>query len=188
MKFTFRLPIGFVAGLLLGSTGAMAQTAAFSCPKPGTVEQRGSYTSKYTGTSPGDPFVCVGTNSFDKPFGRLFNWYGPIYSKTPNLRQGMLDLISGRQTHVSFTFEEGSTENWTFLRREDVTIAGRAVHAMVFDHERQRFPSSRHPFHGRYTQWLDPVNGLWVKSVLTASDGEIAMEAKPYQDTLITIP
>lgn len=188
MKYSFRLNMIFAGAMMIGSIAASAEPVVFSCPKPGTVEQRGGYTYKYNGPSPRDPYLCTGVDSFDKPFARMFNWYGPSYSKAPNLRSDMLGLLSGTQTSVSFTFEDKSSETWKFLRREHVTIAGKQINAMMFDHERQRHPNSTHPFHGHFTVWLDPANGLWVKSVLTSSDGEVAREGKPYQDTLITLP
>jgi hypothetical protein len=186
MRYSFRLDMAFAAAMVIGSVATSAEPAAFSCPKAGTVEQRGAYTFKYKGPSAKDRYLCTGVDSFDKPFARMFNLYGPIFSKAPNLRSGMLDLLSGKQTSVSFTFEDKSSETWKFLRREQVIIAGKQINAMVFDHERQRHPNSTHPFHGHYTVWLD---GLWVKSVLTSTDGEVARgEVRPYEDTLITLP
>ena len=188
MASRFLRLLGIMAAISTGISFAQAQPIDFACPKPGTVEERGSYKTQYTGTSTSDPYVCNGLDSWSKPQALLFNFYRPGDIERTDVRAGMLELFSGRKTSVSVTLGAGGAETWKVLRREQVTIAGRKIDAVVFDQERERFATSTHPFHGHYTRWLDPKDGLWVKAELSIISGEIAMERKPFQDTSIMIP
>jgi hypothetical protein len=175
-------------GICAGASFAHAQPVDFACPKPGTIEERGPYKRQSTGASPSDPYLCNGSDSWNKPQVLLFNFYKPEDVQGTDVRTGMLDLFAGRKTSVTVTLGAGSRETWKILRREQITIAGRKIDAVVFDQERERFATSLRPFHGHYTRWLDPKNGLWVKAELTVISGETAMERKAYQDTAITLP
>jgi hypothetical protein len=167
---------------------ARAQPIDFSCPKPGTVEERGAYKTQYTGASPSDPYICNGSDSWNKPQTLVFNFYKPGDIQGTDVRTGMIDLFAGRKTSVSVTLGAGGAETWKILRREQITIAGKKLDTIVFDQERERFPTSMHPFHGHYTRWLDAKDGLWVKAELSVISGELALERKPYQDSAITLP
>lgn len=173
--------------MLLVSASAFAQGAPFSCPKPGTVETRGNLTIKYEGTGQ-DPYVCTAIGVQGKPVARLFNFYLPAEAKIPGVRDSMLALISGRATSAKVTYESGSTDTWTFLRREPLVVGGKTYNTLVFSFDRQRFANSMHPFHGKYTRWLDPVNGLWLKASLDSADGQLGGDYPPYDDTAITGP
>ncbi len=184
MRFDFAFGMTTAVAMLMASVSAFAQPAPFSCPKPGTVETRGNLTTKYAGTGQ-DPYVCRGIGIEGKPIARLFNFYPPMEAKIPGVRDSMLALISGRQTTAKVTYESGSTDTWTFLRREPLVIGGKSFNTMVFGFDRQRFASSSRPFHGLYTRWLDPVSGLWLKATLDKVDGQIGGEYPAYVDTAI---
>jgi hypothetical protein len=171
------------------STGfARAQSADFACPKSGTIEERGAYKAQYEGPSPSDPYVCKSLDTWNKPRALLFNFYSPNELESGNIRTAMLDLFTGRTPSLTVQLKSGSTETWTVLRREQVNIGGSAIDTIVLDEERSRFPNSLHPFHGHYTRWLDPKDGLWVKAEFGNISGETAQERKPYQDTSIRFP
>jgi hypothetical protein len=180
-----------LATLLAISTGAglaRAQHTDFACPKPGTVEERGAYKAQYAGPSPTDPYLCNVVDTWNKPHALLFNFYSPNDVESAEMRAAMADLFAGRTPGLTVKLKSGSTEKWTILRREQVAIGGQTIDAIVFDEERSRFSNSLHPFHGHYTRWLDPKDGLWIKAEYGEVSGETAMERKPYQDTSIRVP
>jgi len=174
---------------ITASTGfARAQPADFACPKPGTIEERGAYKAEYAGPSPGAPYLCNSVDTWNKPRALLFNFYNPNEVATADVTNSLVDLFAGRTPSLTVNLKSGSIEKWTMLRREQVNIGGTSIEAIVFDEERWRFPSSLHPFHGHYTRWLDPKDGLWVKAESSDVSGETARERKPYQDTSIRFP
>ncbi len=180
-----------VVALLAVSTGAglaRAQSIDFACPKPGTVEERGAYVVHYEGPSPADPYLCNVVGPWSKPRALLFNFFNPNDVEASDIRAAMADLFAGRTPGLTVRFKSGSTETWTIVRREPVSIGGQSIDAIVFDVERSRFPASRHPFHAHYTRWLDPKDGLWIKAEYSGVTGETAQERKPYQDTSIRFP
>ena len=187
MKSGFVFGMISAAAMLLVSAPAFAQGVGFSCPKPGTVEMRGGHTYSYAGVSTRDPYFCTGTYD-GKPMGKLFNFYPPGFLKTPNVRDGMVALMTGKQTSVTLTLESGSTETWTLLRREPLTIGGKTYNTVVFSFDRHRYSNSRNPFHGKFTRWLDPANGLWLKATLDTMEGETQLEYQPYVDSAVIIP
>jgi hypothetical protein len=180
--------LGALMAIGTSASFAQAQPVDFACPRPGTIEERGAFKTQYTGPSPTDPYLCNGLDSWGKPQALLFNFFRPTDIQGTDVRAGMLDLLASRKTSVSFTFASGSAETWKMLRHEQVTFAGKKIDTIVIDQERERFPSSRRPFHGHYTHWLDPRDGLWVKADLNVISGETAMERKPFQDSAITLP
>ena len=148
---------------------------------------RGGNTYTYAGVSARDPYFCTGTYD-NKPMAKLFNFYMPEFAKAPNVCDSMVALMTGKQTSVTLTLESGSTETWTVLRREPLTIDGKTYNTVVFGFDRQRFSNSRNPFHGKFTRWLDPANGLWLKATLDSVEGETKLEYQPYVDSAVTIP
>jgi hypothetical protein len=187
-------------GVALGCihvTAANADQAIFSCPKPGTIEERGVSTLKYTGTSPGDPFVCARLDSRAKPELRLFNLYS--LSDTNNtpaanaaVRAGLLDLLSGRKTSASFAYTAINgyiqQEKWTLLRKEPYQIEGKTVETLVFDEETTGDPRGTSGFHGHYTRWLDPQSGLWLKADLAVVSGAGNFYPQAYRVRSVTLP
>lgn len=174
-----------------------AQPVDFACPKAGTVEERAVSMQKYTGTSPGDPYICALLGRTGKPELRLFNLFplSEINNTAPAtapVRAGMLDLLSGRKTSVSFphTASNGyiQQETWTFLRKEPYTVNGKTFDTIVFDQEVKSDPRGRSDFHGHYTQWVDPKAGLWLKSDLSVISGSTNMYPQAYRDHAITLP
>ena len=179
------------------STVSYAQPVEFACPKAGVVEQRAVSTQKYTGTSPGDPYVCALLDRTGKPELRLFNLY-PLSNINNNaaslapVRAGMLDLLSGRKTSVSFPYTATNgyilQETWTLLRKEPYDIDGQKLETLVFDQEVKADPRARSDFHGHYTQWFAPKTGLWVKSDLQVISGSTNYYSQAYRDHSITMP
>lgn len=182
------IALSLVAGLGAGTGIAQAQTSEFACPKAGTVEERGSYKTQYTGAAASDPYVCNSTDTWNKPQALLFNFYRVQDVPVAEVRPAMLDLLSGRKSTVTVTTAAGGTETWSVLRHEPVTVAGKTMDTIVLAQDRERFPNSMHPFHGQYVRWLDAKDGLWVRAELKVITGEGAMERKPYRDSAITIP
>jgi hypothetical protein len=178
-------------------TAANADQVAFSCPKPGTVEERGVSTLKYTGTSPSDPFVCARLDARSKPELRLFNLYA--LSETNNTaaanaaaQTGMLDLLSGRKTSVSFPYTASNgyieQDTWTLLRKEPYSIDGKTVEVLVLDHDVVGDPRGTSGFHGRYTHWLDPKSGVWLKTELAVISGAANFYPQSYRVRSVTSP
>ena len=123
------------------ATVSQAQPVNFACPKAGTVEERAVSTQKYTGTSPSDPYICTMLGRTGKPELRLFNLYplsdiNNTAAATAPIRTGMLDLLSGRKTSVSFprTASNGYIlqETWTLLRKEPYAVNGTDIRHTLF--------------------------------------------------------
>jgi hypothetical protein len=178
-------------------TVSQAQSVNFVCPVPGLVEQRGVAALKYSGTSTGDPYVCLQVDAWGKPQQRLFNFY--FLSDSNNTaaanaaaRAGLIEFLSGRKTSVSFpyTADNGyiSQEAWTFLRREPYNLGGKVYDTVVLSQETTADPRGRSNFHGRYVRWLDLKTGLWLKAELTVIGGESNKWPQAYQDQSITLP
>jgi hypothetical protein len=188
----------FVAAILLiCTTAARADQIAFSCPKAGTIEERGVSTLKYTGTSPADPFVCTRLDPRSKPELRLFNLYA--LSDTNNTaaanapaRAGMTDLLSGRKTSVSFPYTAFNgyieQDTWTLLRKESYAFDGKLVEVLVLDHEVVGDSRGSSAFHGRYTHWLDPKSGVWLKTELAVISGSANFWPQAYRVRTVTLP
>jgi hypothetical protein len=186
------------AGLACAAaTVAQAQPASFACPKPGTVETRAVTTQKYTGTSPGDPYICSVINRLGKSELRLFNLF--LLTDINNneaalapIKAGMLDLLSGRKTMANFSATAFNgyilDETWTLLRKEKFTVGGASFDTLVFDREIKSDPRGRSDFHGHYTLWLAPSAGLWLKSDLHVISGSTNYYPQAYQDHDITMP
>jgi len=188
----------FVAALLyITVTAAHADQVTFSCPKAGTVEERGVSILKYTGASPADPYVCARLDPRGRPELRLFNLYA--LSDTNNTaaanapaRSGMMDLLSGRKTSASFPYTAFNGyiqhDTWTLLRKESYSIDGKTVEVLVLDHDvigDSRGPSG---FHGRYTHWLDPQTGIWLKMELAVISGSANFWPQAYRVRTVTLP
>jgi hypothetical protein len=173
-----------------GATVAQAQPIEFNCPKAGVIEERGLGKIQYTGASPNDPYVCNRIDYRNQPESRLFNFYLLEDSSNAQVKAALTDLFSGRKTSVSFDYTSPtrylSHETWTILRREPVTIGGKTLNTVVFDRETQY--ETRGAFHGHFVQWLDPKNGLWVKSETNVISGQTSGQPPTYQDHSITLP
>jgi hypothetical protein len=188
----------FVAAIvLICVTTANADQATFSCPKAGTIEERGVSILKYTGTSPADAYVCARLDARSKPELRLFNLYA--LSDTNNTaaanapaRSGMIDLLSGRKTSVSFPYTAFNgyieQDSWTLLRKEPYSIDGKTVEVLVLDHDVVGDSRGTSAFHGRYTHWLDPKTGVWLKTELTVISGSANFWPQAYRVRTVTLP
>ena len=176
---------------------AQAQTVNFACPKAGIVEHRGSFKITYTGATAIDAYTCARLDPWGKPATMLFNIYA--LSSTNNTpaanaaaRAGMTDLLSGRKTAVSFPYVASNgfamQETWKFSHKDTISLDGKTLDVVVFDLDRVADPKARSDFHGSYKQWLDPKNGLWVKSELTVVGGESNKYPRPYTDSSIEMP
>jgi hypothetical protein len=173
-----------------GMSVAQAQVVDFACPKAGVVEERGLGKIQYTGASPSDPYVCNRQNYKNEPEARLFNFYLLEDSSNAAVRAALTEILSGRKPSVKFDYTSPtrylSHETWTFLRREQVTIAGKAIATVVYD--RETTYETRGAFHGHFVQWLDPKNGLWVKGESNFISGQVSGQPPSYQDHSITLP
>jgi hypothetical protein len=162
------------------TTVAHAQSADFTCPKAGTVEQRAVSTYTYNGASPSDPTICLVTNRVGKPELRQFNLF-PLTELNSNaqtlatVRADMLDVLSGRKTSTTFQrlAPRGSVlqETWTFLRKEAYLLDGKTYNTIVLDEDMKGDPRNSADFHGHYTHWFDPRSGLWLKTELSVISG-----------------
>jgi hypothetical protein len=184
-----RLWLWMVAGCLMCGS-AHAQPVQFACPKAGTVEQRGLGKITYTGPSPSDPYLCTSLNYANRPQALLFNFYIVDDSSKAAVRTAMIDLLSGAKTSVSFDFTTPRDRyffhhTWTFLRREHLTIDGWRFNTIVFDEETQQTNGAE--LHGHFTRWLDPVNGLWLRSRFKYVSGQMTGGVGGYSDVSITL-
>ena len=179
------------------TTVSFAQPVDFACPKAGTIEQRSITTLKYTGPSPSDPFECTLINRLGKPETRLFNIFliedsNNTPAATAPVRAGMLDLLAGRKTSVSFLVASPrgyiTHETWTVLRKETLAVDGKSFATVVFDRDLASDPKLQNAFHGHYTNWLDPKTGLWLKSDLTGATGATNYYPQSFQVHSITFP
>jgi hypothetical protein len=75
-------------------------------------------------------------------------------------RSAFIDLFAGRKASVIVTTKRGTTDTWTILRHEQLTVAGKTRDAIVLSQDRVRFSKSLAPFHGSFERWLDAKNGL----------------------------
>ncbi len=178
-------------------TAAHAAQVTFSCPAPGTLEQRGVSTLKYTGTSAADSFVCARLDPRGKAELRLFNLYalsGTNNTAAANVaaRSGMMDLLSGRKTSVSFPYTAFNgyiqQDTWTLLRREPYAIDGKTVEVLVLDHDVASDARGTSGFHGRYTHWLDPKTGIRLKMELSVITGSANFWPQAYRVRSVTLP
>jgi hypothetical protein len=173
-----------------GITAAQAQPVAFTCPRPGVIEERGLGKLQYTGPASNDPMICNRLNYKNEPESRLYNFYLLEGTSNAAVKTGLSDLLSGRQAKVSFDYTSPtrylSHETWTILRREKVSIGGQQLDTVVFD--RETLYETRGAFHGHFVQWLDPKNGLWVKSETNVISGQVNGQPVTYQDHSITLP
>jgi hypothetical protein len=173
-----------------GANLAHAQPVPFACPRNGVIEERALGKLQYTGAASNDPYICNRLNYKNEPESRLFNFYLLEDSSNTAVRTALLDLFAGRKTKVTFDYTSPtrylSHETWTILRHEQVTIGGKAIDTVVCDRETQY--ETRTAFHGHFVQWLDPKNGLWVKSETNAISGQVNGQPPSYQDHAITLP
>jgi hypothetical protein len=173
-----------------GITAVQAQPVAFACPRAGVVEERGLGKLQYTGPASSDPMVCNRLNYKNESESRLFNFYLLESSSNAAVKAGLSDLFAGRQARVSFDYTSPtrylSHETWTILRREKISIGGQQLDTVVFD--RETLYQTRGAFHGHFVQWLDPKNGLWVKSETNVISGQVNGQPSNYQDHAITLP
>jgi hypothetical protein len=193
-------PRPFLAACLTyaaATTVSYSQQVDFACPKAGTIEQRAVSTLKYTGTSPSDPYICTLINRVGKPELRLFNLFllsddNNTAAATGPVRAGILGLLSGRQTNVSFIYTAPGGflihETWTLLRKEPLAVDGKNFNTIVFDREMTADAKQQNAFHGHYTLWLDPKTGLWLKSDLTGVSGSTNYYPQAYQIHTLTFP
>lgn len=188
MKFLY-LGLGVLV-TIISAVGARAQPVNFACPRAGVIEERGLGKLQYTGAAPNDAFVCNRLNYKNEPESRLFNFYLLESSSNAAVRAGLADLFAGKQASVSFDYTSPtrylSHETWKVLRREQVTIGGKALDTVVFD--RETTYETRGAFHGHFVQWLEPKSGLWVKSETNVISGQVAGQPPSYQDHSITLP
>lgn len=194
----FALRVVFVTAIVLTcGTAVQADQIIFSCPKAGTVEERGVSTLKYAGTSPADPYVCARFDARSKPELRLFNLY--TLSDTNNTaaanapaRAGMLELLSGRKTSVSFPYTAFNgyiqQDTWTLLRKEPYSIDSKTVEVLVLDHDVVCDSRGTSGFHGHYTHWLDPKSGVWLKTELAVISGSANFWPQAYRVRTVTLP
>jgi hypothetical protein len=179
-----------VMALGAGAGVARAQAVDFACPRNGVIEERALGKLQYTGAAATDPVVCNRLNYKNEPESRLFNFYLLENSSNAAVKAGLSDLFSGRKTSVSFDYTSPtrylSHETWKLLRREQVTIGGKPLNTVVYD--RETLYETRSGFHGHFVQWLDPKNGLWVKSETNVISGQVSGQPQTYQDHAITLP
>jgi hypothetical protein len=179
------------------TTVAHAQSADFTCPTAGTVEQRAVSTYTYNGASPSDPTICMVTNRVGKPELRLFNLF-PLTELNSNaqtlatVRANMLDVLSGRKTSATFQrlAPRGSIlqETWTFLRKEPYSLDGKTYNTVVLDEDMKGDPRERNDFHGHYTHWVDPKSGFWLKTELNVISGSTNYFPQASQIHSLSIP
>ncbi len=104
----------------------------------------------------------------------------------------MLDLLSGRKTTVSFPYTAFNgyieQDTWTLLRKEQYAIDGKTVEVLVLDHDVAGDPRGTSAFHGRYTHWLDPKSGVWLKTELTVVSGSANFWPQAYRVRSVTAP
>jgi hypothetical protein len=174
---------------------ALAQPVNFICPKAGTVEVRSLGRIQYTGSSATDPYVCKRLNIWGKPQARLFNFYPVGDADYADVRAALSEIFSGKQTRVSFNHARPPRgipfrETWTFLRRENVTVAGKTFNTIVFDREElQLLPfTGDTAFHAHDVLWFDPETGLWVKAQFHPLSGEYQNVEWDYEDLSIIEP
>jgi hypothetical protein len=171
---------------------ATAQAANFTCPKEGTVEVRGVYKVQYLGPSGTDPYVCNSLDAWGKKKALLFNYFlVNDANKSPAARDGLIALLSGSKTSVTFDNTNVATGygfhgTWTFLRRETLTVGSKTFNTMVFERKSRRIGTS---WEGEYLLWLDPRSGLWLKSVFRFIDGiSSGQPYANYEDVSISLP
>jgi hypothetical protein len=177
------------------TTIAHAQSANFTCPKAGTVEQRPVSTIAYNGPSPSDPLVCMQTNRNGQAEQRLYNLF-PLSNLNDSaqtlapMKAGMSDILSGRKTNVTFPYTAFNgyilTDAWTFVRKEPLKVGDKTFNTLVFDREVTSDPRARSNFHGHYMMWVDPAAGLWLKSELSGATGAVHMYPQSYRVTAVT--
>jgi hypothetical protein len=190
-RFGCLIALSMLTSIAATASIARAQPVEFDCPKAGTVATAGVYTTRYTGDSAADPYVCNSLSPWNKPQALLFNFYavdGMNAVPVSDTRSKLLDLFAGRRASVVVTTSRGTTDTWTILRHERVTIAGKTSDAIVLSQDRVRFLKSFHQFHGFYERWLDAKSGLWIRADLHLISGEMGVEAKPYEVSVISEP
>jgi hypothetical protein len=190
MAWRCRLWLSALVAIGYGVRIAQAQPVDFACPKGGVIEERALGKLLYTGASPSDPYLCNRLNYKNEPEARLFNFYLMGDANNAAVRPALLELLSGRNTKVTFAYTSPtrylSQETWTFVRREKVAVGGKTIDAIVLDREAEY--QNRGAFHGHWVQWLDPKNGLWVKSQFNFISGQTSGQPPSYEDHSITIP
>ena len=175
---------------------AQAQPVDFKCAKAGTVQIRPWGTVQgtvlATGTSPTDPYVCTSLGFEHQPRSLLFGIYRTEGPDIASIRPAMLELFSGTKTSVSFDYtafdQVHRHQAWTFLRRETITVAGKARDTMVFD---LRTRVTR--LHGGYMDldtlfWFDPMVGIWIKRQTHFISGQYQGILPDYEDISIVVP
>lgn len=104
------------------------------------------------------------------------------------VREGMLDLLSGRKTNVRYFDGFVSSHICTLPEREHYQIKEKNYEAIVFDDKYTSDSKKKNFFHVHYIRCLNPETGLWLKSEFQGLSGDINLYEKPYLDTDITIP
>ena len=175
----------------LWTAACFAQPIHFSCPPAGTVEQRGLGKLTYTGPSSADSFICEFSDYSNRSKSLLFNFYAPDATNKETIRSEMIDLLSRKKPTVSFEFTTRQSpwmfkHTWTYLRRERLRIGGRTFNTVVLEEETLQTNGAQ--LHGVFTRWLDPMNGLWLKSHFRYISGQVTGGVSGYQDVSITFP
>jgi hypothetical protein len=181
--------VAFVA-YLAATTVSYAQPVAFACPKAGVVAEMGLGKIQFTGASPTDPTVCNRLNYKNEPESRLFNFYLQEPSSNAAVKSALTELFAGRKASVAFDYTSPthylSHETWKILRREQITIGGKALDTVVFD--REALYETRNANHFHFVQWFDPKSGIWVKNESNVLGGQSNGMPPSYQVHSITGP
>jgi hypothetical protein len=108
----------------------------------------------------------------------LFNYF-PVNDqyKAEDARNGFSALLSGRLKSATFEFTSAWNrhlirDTWTFLRRETLIVDGKPFETIVFS-RRAFIVKSQGGWLGNFTLWLDPKNGLWLKSEFHLLNGTV---------------
>ncbi len=162
----------------------------FTCPRPGTIEQRSLSQRKYVGVDPTDHYICVRHSFTGQIEAMLFNFF-PLTDDDSNrvIRSSMIALLSFSSKSVSFS---NITQNrflwyqtWTFLRREPLTIGGRTFNTLVLREDGEQMAGAQQ--HGQWDRWLDPETGLWLKATYKHISG-MEKGVSAYEDTEVILP
>ena len=111
--------------------------------------------------------------------------------KAEAAREAFIALLSGSQKSVTYEFVEASSrlqlrETRTLLRHEILTVDGKPFDTIVFS---RRSHNVHDVWVGDYTLWLDPRNGLWLKSEYRHIAGQLhGTLGGNYKDVSVTLP
>lgn len=148
-----------------------AQSIPFSCPKEGTVVSTWEGRTKYHGSIPNDPSVCIVTNHYGNKVNLIYGlWESDI---KPEFRRALDDLFAGRtstSTVTAWTSNQSRLYKYIYTRagNEVVRAAGRNFDTMMIEVDRT---SDTGRYHGKWMYWLSPSMGIWVKGSYTHING-----------------